>query len=155
MRESKITRMVEEIIAIEYIAEDGTVFTDQRECQRYEKSALVVTKQKLKRLNKNDLSEYEFFDFGSDDYEIEIFDIQTTEDLDNLKKYLYLRATLNHGNHVNIERQLKNLNSCGHEIIIRWAYDLDMFWFYGDGSIDGYANYLREKLNNMCTENKD
>ena len=50
MRKNEIKKTVEEIIGVEYIAEDGTIFNNEEECEKYEKSALFVVSNKLKRL---------------------------------------------------------------------------------------------------------
>ena len=51
MRKNEIKKTVEEIVGVEYIAEDGTIFNNKEECEKYEKSALFVVSNKLKRLN--------------------------------------------------------------------------------------------------------
>lgn len=57
MRVQNITRTktIEEIIKTSYIAEDGTVFRTQDECEKYEESALFVVSNKLKRLTSKTL----------------------------------------------------------------------------------------------------
>ena len=141
------------VVRTEYIADDGTKFYNKEECEKYEQSALFVMRAKLKLIA--DTNEEEFSIGGCYDDEVEVFDVQTQEDLDNLKTYLHLVLSL-HG-----VRDFDNYFSkdskynysfanatFGHEIIIWWSYDQDHFWMYGDGSIDAYVEYTRQKALN-------
>lgn len=53
MRTNEIKRTVEEVVRVEYIAEDGTVFSNEEECKKYEESALFAISKELKRLTKD------------------------------------------------------------------------------------------------------
>lgn len=45
---------IEKLVRTEYIAEDGTVFSNEEECKKYEESALFAVSKELKRMgNKN------------------------------------------------------------------------------------------------------
>ena len=45
---------IEKLVRTEYIAEDGTVFSNEEECKKYEESALFAVSKELKRIgNKN------------------------------------------------------------------------------------------------------
>ena len=162
MKVNEIKRTIEEVVRVEYVAEDGTVFRDKAECEKYEESALFVASKKLKRLNKEYVSIYDLLEEGSDEEEIEIFDIQTQEDLDNLKKYLYLKLSKNHVSEADIRNCFTSSDGTrkdyvfegvtyGHEVIIFWNYDEDHFWVHKDGSFDDYLEYLREKFNKLCS----
>ena len=52
MRKNEIKRTVEELVRVEYIAEDGKAFYSEEECKKYEESALFVISNKLKRITK-------------------------------------------------------------------------------------------------------
>lgn len=156
MKKNEIKRTVEELVRVEYIAEDGTVFSNEQECKQYEDSAMFVVKSKLKKLTKEWTSEYAFLEAGSDENELEIFDVQTQEDLDNLKRYLYLKAIKNGASDkgiqdafVSVDGKRKNFVfenvTYGHEVMVFWSYDNDWFWVYGDGSLDGYCQWIKEK----------
>ena len=155
MRENKITRMVEQHVRTEYIAEDGAVFDSPEECKKYEQSAVFAVKRELKRINKQYLSVMDFFTNGNEDEEVEIFDIQTEKDLENLKRYIYLVLKKN----CTTEETIKTLFSrktygidnitIGHEVIICWGYDYDWVTTYLDGSIDGYLTFLRNHMNTI------
>ena len=162
MKENKITRTVEEVVRIEYVAEDGQVFRNAEECKKYEESALFAVSSKLKRLNTTNISVYDLLNAGSEEDAVEIFDVQTEKDLENLKRYLYLKAR-------KYGASEKRINECftatgeyrkdyvfdnvtiGHEVIICWSYDCDWFWTHRDGSIEGYLSYLRDKMKKLIT----
>ena len=160
MRENKITKTVEELVRIEYIAEDGEVFKSEEECKKYEESALFAVRKQLKKLNTSSI--YGLLGDGNEDDEVEIFDIQTEKDLENLRRYLYLKARKNGATEYSIKEcftaetenrkdyVFDNVTS-GHEVIICWSYDKDHFWLHRDGSIEGYLSYLRDKMTALIT----
>ena len=50
VNEVKETKTIEEVVRIEYIAEDGQVFRSEEECKKYEESALFAISKELKLL---------------------------------------------------------------------------------------------------------
>lgn len=157
MKTNEIKKMVEQVVRTEYVAEDGTVFYDKEECEIYEKSALYAINSKLKRLCGNGVSQADLFDLSYDDDIVEIFDVQTEEDLYNLRRYLYL-TLIKYNNDEAAKKALtppkdSNLNTAtalynitaGHEVIILWSYERDYAWTYGDGSLNGYFDYMKKK----------
>ena len=166
MRKNEIKKTVEEIVGVEYIAEDGTVFNNKEECEKYEKSALFVVNNKLKRLNTKETYINDFNDEGSCDCELEIFDIQTEEDLNNLRRYLYLKAITNGATEKDIkdaftsddgkrENYVFDNVTIGHEVLVFWSYDKDWFWVYKDGSLNGYFESLKERYDKIITPKDD
>lgn len=168
MKINEIKKTVEQVVRVEYIAEDGTVFYNEEECKKYEESALFVVSKKIKRLNREWISEYALIEAGSDENELEIFDVQTQEDLDNLKRYLYLKAIKNGAKDKYIQEAFTSIDgkrdnfvfdnvTYGHEVMVFWSYDNDWFWVYGDGSLDGYCNWVKDKYKKIISpvENKD
>ena len=166
MRKNEIKKTVEEIVGVEYIAEDGTVFNNKEECEKYEKSALFVVSNKLNRLNTKETYINDFNDEGSCDCELEIFDIQTEEDLNNLRRYLYLKAITNGATEKGIKDAFtsddgKRENfvfdnvTIGHEVLVFWSYDKDWFWVYKDGSLNGYFESLKERYDKIVTPKED
>ena len=166
MKENKITRTEEVVVRIEYVAEDGQVFYDKAECEKYEASALFAVSKQLKKLNTRNLSVYDLISEGSDEDEVEIFDIQTEKDLENLRRYLYLKATQNGAREQYLEDCFTAKDeirkdyvfdgvTIGHEVIICWSYDKDHFWVHRDGSIEGYLSYLRDKMTKLITPEKE
>ena len=166
MRKNEIKKTVEEIIGVEYIAEDGTIFNNKEECEKYEESALFVVSNKLKRLNTKETYINDFNDEGSCDCELEIFDIQTEEDLNNLRRYLYLKAITNGATEKGIkdaftsedgkrENYVFDSVTIGHEVLVFWSYDKDWFWVYKDGSLNGYFEFLKERYDKIITPKED
>lgn len=156
MKENKITKMVEQLVRTEYIAEDGMVFYNEEECKKYEESALFAVSSKLKRITKKWTSQFDLYEHN-DEEELEIFDVQTKEDLDNLKRYLYLKAIKNGAGDKYIKEAFTSVDgvkrkdhvfdsvTIGHEVLIFWGYEGDWFWVYKDGSLNGYLEWVRER----------
>ena len=166
MRKNEIKKTVEKIVGVEYIAEDGTIFNNKEECEKYEESALFVVSNKLKRLNTKETYINDFNDEGSCDCELEIFDIQTEEDLNNLRRYLYLKAITNGATEKGIkdaftsddgkrENYVFDNVTIGHEVLVFWSYDKDWFWVYKDGSLNGYFESLKERYDKIVTPKED
>lgn len=163
MKVNEVKETREVVVRTEYVAEDGEVFRNEEECKKYEESALFVVSKKLKRLTaKNVISQNDINDDCSEEEYVEIFDVQTEKDLENLRRYLYLKARKNGAS----ERSLKECFSSedgmrndfvfdgvtyGHEVMIFWNYDDDWFWVYGDGSINGYVEHFRNKIKKLIT----
>ena len=157
MKKNEIKRTIEEVVRVEYVAEDGTVFYNEEECRKYEESALFVVSNKLTRLTNKWTSIYDFMEEGSDECELEIFDVQTENDLENLRRYLYLKAMKNGASEASIKRAFTSEDdierkdfvfdgvTIGHEVLISWSYENDWFWVYKDGSLEGYFSFLRER----------
>ena len=165
MKINEIKKTQEIVVKIEYVADDGTVFYDESECRKYEESALFAISRELKRLSNN-LTQYDINDNLSEDCDVEIFDIQTDKDLQNLKRYLYLKAQKNGASETSIKECFTSENgkrndyvidnvTIGHEVMIFWDYEKSWFWVYKDGSINGYVEFFREKITKLITSNKE
>lgn len=124
----------------EYEAADGTIFKDKIECERYEESALFAVKSTLKKLNSRSLEESEIFGAACADTNVEIYDVQTNEDLMRLKMYCNLRTR-----GVGYGSSLEKI-TFGHEVMIVFNYEYSYCWTYADGSIEGILNSIREKF---------
>ena len=167
MKMNEVKQTVERVIRIEYIAEDGTVFYDKEECEKYENSALFAVSHNLKRLTTEWTSICDFNGEASDECQLEIFDIQTKEDLENLRRYLYLKAIKNGASEKGIKEAFTSVDgvsrkdfvfdsvTIGHEVLIFWSYDNDWFWVYKDGSLDGDFSWLRDKYNKITMPKED
>lgn len=149
------TKTIEEIIKTSYIAEDGTVFRTQDECEKYEESALFVVSNKLKRLSTKVLTYADLNERCPDDEAVEIFDIQTEQDLDNLKQYIRLKLSKNGASDDTIKACFDspdgkrddcviNNITIGHEVMIFWDYEEAWCWAYRNGSVDGYVEYQKD-----------
>ena len=162
MKTNEIKKVVEQVVRVEYIAEDGTIFRDEAECKKYEESALFAVSKTLKRLSDIHTSQYDFLDAGCEESAFEVFDVQTESDLENLRRYLYLTMTKNGASENSIKDCFTAKSehrkdfvfdgvTCGHEVMIFWSYDEDYFWVYKDGSLEGYFGWLRDRYTKIIT----
>ena len=153
----EVKKMVEQVVRTEYVADDGAVFRTAEECELYENSALFAVSKNLVKLNNNSLSVYDLFGEGYEDNEVEIFDIQTEKDLENLRRYLYLKIKKNNASESTVENcfdKFKDI-TIGHEVIICWSYDEDCFWFYGNGSLEGYYCWLQNNMKKLIEKTEE
>lgn len=160
MKKNEIKKTIEQVVRVEYIAEDGTKFYNEEECQKYEESALFAVSSKLKRLAN--VSQYDLNNDLSEEYGLEIFNVETKEDLENLRRYLYLSLSKKGLCDKDIEFCFTSENgkradyvfdsvTVGHEVLIFWSYDEDNFWIYKDGSLEGYFSWMRDNYKKIIT----
>lgn len=135
------------VVGTKYIADDGTEFYSVEDCKRYEQSALFVMRSKLKFIADTDQEEFSVD--GCCDDKVEVFDVQTQEDLDKLKAYLHLVLSIhgvrNFDSYFNDSEYSFGNVTVGHEVIIWWNYDQDHFWVYGNGSIGDYVEHVKNR----------
>lgn len=158
MKINEITNTV--VVRTEYVAEDGTVFTSKEECQKYEASALyaVAVLMNKHRICDRGLTHSDFVECGSSDDYVDIFQIDTSDDLMLLAKYLRLRlldARVSMSSADSAVKQIVDTVTLHHEICIFWSYDGDAAWTYGDGSIDAFYDVQRDRLKAMISKRKD
>jgi len=164
MKKNEVKKTVEQVVRVEYIAEDGHVFygvNGEEECKKYEESALFAVSKNMQRLNVEPASEHDLNESGSEDNELEVFNIQTKEDLENLKRYLYLKLTKNGASEKTIKEVFESTNgrenfvfnnvTIGHEVLVFWSFDQHWAWTYGDGSVEAYCNWIKTKYNKIIT----
>lgn len=157
MKVNEVKETREVIVRTEYIAEDGTKFRSQEECEEYEQSAIVIIKRKLKKLNSHYVCD--LLPWGYCDSVVEVFDVQSQEDLDNLEMYLRLKVCDKFKNEDNDYNSFVSKGGIrkdyvfenvtyGHEVMIFWDYEDNYFWVYRDGSIKGLLDFAKERLIN-------
>ena len=161
MKRNEIKKMVEQVVKVEFVAEDGTVFYSEGECAEYEESALFAVSKNLKKISNPKTSIYDLNNDGCEENELEIFDIQTPEDLENLRRYLYLKLSKNGASETTIKSLFEGDGSrkdfifdgvtYGHEVMVFWSYDGDWAWTYNDGSLNGYFEWLRGQYDKIVT----
>lgn len=156
VNEVRKTETIEKLVRTEYIAEDGTVFRSEEECKKYEESALFAISKELKRLGnkKNGASEYDIYDECSEECLVEIFNAETERDIENIRRYVYLKALSNSSYARKEDVDLPNITA-GHEVIIHWNYDEDSCWTIGNGSIDAFCDYIRDNLMSLITPKEE
>jgi hypothetical protein len=146
MTTREIKKMVEQVVRVEYIATDGTVFYNEAECKKYEESAKAILSSKLKKLGFT--TEWDILETGNAEDPIEIFDVATSDDLENLKRYLYvLSKEYYKNNESKISEKMRTLEKLtyGHEVLVFMGYDND-FFVLGDGSFDAWLNSIRTRM---------
>ena len=156
VNEIRKTETIEKLVRTEYIAEDGTVFRSEEECKKYEESALFAISKELKKLDneKNGASEYDIYNECSDECLVEIFNAETERDIENIRRYVYLKALSNSSYANKADVDLPNITP-GHEVIIHWNYDEDSCWTIGNGSIDAFCDYIRDNLRSLITPKEE
>ena len=117
MRINEVKETREVLVRTEYVAEDGIVFRSEEECKKYEESALFAISKELKRLTKDNTSQSEINDNFSCDDTVEIFDVQTERDLENLRRYLYLKARNNGASESSVNDCFKSTNGGGRSLL--------------------------------------
>ena len=156
VNEVKETKTVEEVVRVEYIAEDGQIFRSEEECKKYEESALFAISKELKRLDhkKHGASAYDIYDECSDEYLVEIFNAETEIDIENITSYVCLKALSRSSYASKADVDLPNITA-GHEVIIHWNYDEDSCWTIGNGSIDAFCDYIKGNLMSLITTKEE
>ena len=160
MKKNEIKKMVEQVVGVEFVAEDGTIFYNEAECREYEESALFAVSKNLKKLSKSKTSIYDLNQDGCQDCELEIFDIQTPADLETLRRYLYLKLSKNGASESTIKDAFSSENrtkyvfdnvTFGHAVMIFWSYEGDWAWTYGNGSIEDYCKWIKSNYDEIIT----
>lgn len=108
-----------------YKAIDGTEFTSEEECAKYENSARAVLFTKYNSLVVKSGSEYEFFGFGCDDNIIDVVKIEKPKDVDiilQLEALLYSNPNLEHSEKILEEALVK-----GTKVLIFRGYNEEEF----------------------------
>lgn len=159
INEVRKTETIEKLVKVEYIAEDGTVFKSKEECKKYEESELFAVSKQLKRLDndnfkKGSSSEYDIYDRCTEENLVEIFNAETERDIENIRRYVYLKTLLNSSHVKHSDVDLPNITQ-GHEVIIHWNYCEDNCWTIGDGSIDAFCGYIRDNLMRLITPKEE
>lgn len=145
---------------IRYISDDGYSFCDEESCRNHEKLKEIKNRvdeisPRLKRMTDDkEIYLNEFDDNADQDIKVEIFNIETEDDLKLLKEYVLLEAQINYGETCKsivseIKQSIKTEFTdvtCGHEVIVFWDWRGVWFWLYGDGSIDEYCNCCKKNF---------
>lgn len=76
----------------QYVANDGTVFSDEKECKKYEESAKAVLKVKYLPLVVKSTNEEELFKCGTDEYSIDIIKVSSDYDIEIVLKVAALQG---------------------------------------------------------------
>lgn len=129
MRVEKITETKEVVVKKLYIANDGTVFNNEEDCKKHERTAELMSE--YNKLVKGNISEFDlFFENGDVDYSYDIVEVKKENDIEIVNKVLN-----------NIEKNEKQIKEPGMYLI---GHDCD-------DNIYGYWTTLGEILNSIAT----
>lgn len=129
MRIEKITETKEVVVKKLYIANDGTVFNNEEDCKKHEKTTELMSE--YNKLVKGNISEFDlFFENGDVDYSYDIVEVKKENDIEIVNKVLN-----------NIEKNEKQIKEPGMYLI---GHDCD-------DNIYGYWTTLGEILNSIAT----
>lgn len=87
MRVEKITETKEVIVKKLYIANDGTVFNNEEDCKKHERTAELMSE--YNKLVKGNISEFDLFlQSGNVDYSYDIIEVNNASDIETVNKVL-------------------------------------------------------------------
>ena len=127
-----------------YQASDGTEFDCKRDCEVYENSALGVILSRVQCIKVSQISEYDLFDTGSEEYIFEVYNVETEGDIMALGQLLSIYQT---GDDPakdffeTCEQVTENLQV----VISHNRYDRQ---YYFQGTVDNFINKIKQKLLN-------
>lgn len=116
-----------------FVANDGTEFSSQSECKKYDESAKGVLLAKYAPMVVKTFSEEDIFCVGSENY-VEVASVKTQEDADILLQlYILEHPYINDEGHKEVREEIvSKLNSAiGDFMVVGRGYDRDDFYFYG------------------------
>lgn len=144
MKELKRTETITKEITYGYAANDGTFFSSEEECKKYEASAKGVCSEAAKKYMIGSCSEMEFTEYGSDECSMEFFDVPDMEAAKTIAQYVLIRT--------NDEKLVqKVIDRIGKRLFLSWNYDMDFCWIL---SVDEYKDML-EKNYERFTKKED
>ncbi len=116
-----------------YEAIDGMRFNTKEDCEKYEKSAELVVLAELKAYKIGSMTPYELYNGeGSEEYDIDIYNIPNSDVLRKLNTY---RLMIAKDNNVIGEEYV------GKTILLQWDYDHQ--YSYCEGTIDDIVAKVR------------
>ena len=150
MKEIVIEKIVKET---QYEAIDGTIFINRDECIKYDNTARAVILSKYNKLVLKRMSEYALFGSGSEDYEIEIISVNSSEDIKTVMQLAglenpYLLKKERQDNYTKYMETLEYALKNNDLVFIYRGYQNDNF------CIDGTLKDRLEHITNACKIDK-
>lgn len=132
-----------------YIANDGTEFTNDVECKKYEQSALGVLNSRYKEFVIKTISEEELTKMGNCDSVLEVVKINNCDGMDVLAQlYCLYHSYEQSSEYVDRVRNIcKRAIKTGDLLLVARGYEYDNFWV-----IDTLTDYLTSILK-QCDPN--
>lgn len=95
MREISVTKEVKEVTG--YVADDGTYFRSEEECEKYEQTANAVIKARFHKLFVGDsfqeCSIFEDFGYGSEEFEMAVIQLNNEDDVKAANMYINITGS--------------------------------------------------------------
>ena len=138
-----------------YVANDGTEFTNEDECRKYDDSAKGVLNAMLRKIMVRQTTEENLLDYGSSDCTVEIY--RPTSEYD--KKTIMQMYIIDHSL-LDDDKKLAHYIDEAEELVDRAikeedflfvdrGYEYDNFWLIGT------VNSMREKLEKCCKKEEE
>ena len=145
MKELKRTETITKEITYGYAANDGTFFSSEEECKKYEASAKGVCSEAAKKYMIGHCSEMDFTEYGSDECSMEFFDVPDMEAAKTIAQYVLIRT--------NDEKLVqKVIDRIGKRLFLSWNYDMDFCWIL---SVDEYKDMLEKNYERFTKKEDD
>ena len=145
MKVNEIKETREVVVRTEYIAKDGTVFSNGEECRKYEGTCRCVLRSEYKKLVKGNINEYDlFYENGCEDYSYDIVEVKTEADREIVNRVL-----------VDAYKSAKLIESPGVYLIYENEYEDDItgYWTTIDTILNGIKKAYDNVLNPKEIEN--
>ena len=143
MKKIEINKTVKEIF---YEAIDGTSFTSESECKKYEESAKCLLLFKYKSLViQKDLRETDFYNVGCDDDYIDIVKLTKDSDSDIIIQLFCLfnqHTTSDESKLLKIKQDCEDAIAYNDYLIIYRGYDYEKNRFWIRGTIRSLFNHM-------------
>ena len=128
MKKVTKTKTTEQIY---YEAIDGTLFSNEEECRKYEKSAKVVLYGMIKDKVVGITTPDDLCGIGYDN-PLYIYKVDSMETLELLNRYIYLKTE---------KECLLNENMIGKNVLVEWNDDED--WACTHGSVEEFCSLIK------------
>jgi hypothetical protein len=143
MKKLEINKTVKEI---SYEAIDGTRFTSESECKKYEESAKCLLLFKYNSLViKKDIREADFYDVGCEEDYIDIVKLTKDSDLDIIMQLFCLfnpHAASDESRLTKINQDCEDAIAYNDYLIIYRGYDMEKGNFWVRGTIRSLFNHM-------------
>lgn len=142
----KIEVKKEVVVSTKFVADDGTEFAHEDCCRQYEEamargSRTDELKKKLKLVKSFGALEIIALD-GYDDAIIDVYNLETLDDVENLKDYLNAKYGDEHGTCTDLSKL-----TVGTQIMVFKEDDDDWYWIFGNGTIGDLLRMMLEQYN--------
>lgn len=128
MKQIEVEKVIKEIW---YEAIDGTTFKDKAECEKYDNTAKAILHQRYQPLVLKNISEWDLFKCGSEDYYYDLVMANNVDDVENILKLTLLShsyLTTESNKLAEIEKLCMQAMHEGDIILISRGYENDSFW---------------------------